>query len=175
MGNYEVFCRVKLHLVQLFFRCPVQDIESLDACNLVKIKLDSVGSVGLHVRRVDFDNISPHTEISPFQDHVIPLVLNRSQIPLEFPQIKDFALFDVNAHFLVKVRHTQTVNAADRGHDDYIPSLHKRVGCRQTELVDFVICGGVFFDVKVASWHVGFRLVVVVIRDKIFHRVVGKK
>ena len=41
--------------------------------------------------------------------------------------------------------------------------------------VDRFVDRGILFDIRVRSGHVGFRLVIIVVRNKILHRVVGKK
>ena len=45
-------------------------------------------------------------------------------------------------------------------------------GSAVPELVDFIVDGGVLFDIDIPSRHIGFRLVVIVVGDKIFHRIV---
>ena len=44
-----------------------------------------------------------------------------------------------------------------------------------TQTLDFFVDRGVFFDVGIGSWDVGFWLIVIVIADKIFHGVFGEK
>ena len=43
------------------------------------------------------------------------------------------------------------------------------------QLFDFVIDGAVLFDVGVGVGDIGFRLVIVVVGHKIFHRIVREK
>ena len=43
------------------------------------------------------------------------------------------------------------------------------------QAVDLLVDGGIFFDIGVRMGDIGFRLIVVVIGNKIFHRVVRKK
>ena len=43
------------------------------------------------------------------------------------------------------------------------------------QLFDFVVDGAVLFDVGVGVGDIGFRLVIVVVGHKVFHRIVRKK
>ena len=44
-----------------------------------------------------------------------------------------------------------------------------------TELVNLVIDRAIFFDVGIARWHIGFWLVVIVVRDEILDRIFREK
>ena len=43
------------------------------------------------------------------------------------------------------------------------------------QTVDFIVDGAVLFNIGIGAGDVGFRLVVVVVADKILHRIVGEK
>jgi hypothetical protein len=45
----------------------------------------------------------------------------------------------------------------------------------ESQLIQLVVDGGFFFDVDVARWHVRFRLVIIVVADKVLDRVRRKK
>ena len=57
----------------------------------------------------------------------------------------------------------------------HIAPLKQRPRRRQPQLVQLVVDGGFFFDVKVGGGNVGFRLVVVVVGDEIFDRVMREE
>jgi hypothetical protein len=46
---------------------------------------------------------------------------------------------------------------------------------RVAHAVDLLVDRGILLDIGVGARHIGFRLVVVVVGDEIFDRVVGKK
>ena len=78
-------------------------------------------------------------------------------------------------HLHVRLRIAQAVNRRHGGNDDRIGALQNRLGRRQPHLLDVLVDRGVLLDVGVGGGDVGFRLVVVVIGDEIFHRVVREK
>ena len=75
---------------------------------------------------------------------------------------------------IVGVAHT--VDATHRGHHDDVASARKQCCDRaEAQTVDFLIDLQVFLNVFVRRRDVGFRLIIVVIRHEIVHRVFGEK
>ena len=74
-------------------------------------------------------------------------------------------------HFQIQVGIAQTVDGRYRSHHDNIATLEQRLGGGQTHLVDVFIHRGIFFDKGIGAGNVGFRLVVIVVGDKVLHRV----
>ena len=146
----KVLCRIELHFVDFFFRFAGEHVEPLDFCDFVKVEFDSVRCVGFHVRRENLDYVASHSEISPFQNHVVPLILNLAHFQLEFSYVEDFAFFDVDAHFLVQVRHSESVYARYCRNDNHVAPFHERVRRLEPESVYLLVRGCVFFDVEVA-------------------------
>ena len=66
-------------------------------------------------------------------------------------------------------------DAGDRSNDDHVAPERERSGGRQPEHLDLGIDGGVLLDILVFCRNIGLRLVVIVIRDKIFDPVVREK
>ena len=56
-----------------------------------------------------------------------------------------------------------------------VPPLKQRARGREPQLVEFIIDGRFFLDVEIGGGNVGFGLVIVVIRDEIFDRVVREE
>ncbi len=75
----------------------------------------------------------------------------------------------------VRAGAAHAVNAAYTGYNDDITAGKKGTGGRMAQTVDFIVDGGIFFNIEVALWNVGFGLVVVVVTDKVLHGVVGQK
>ena len=69
----------------------------------------------------------------------------------------------------------EAVQAADGTHHDHIPPLKEGGGGTVAQPVDLLIDGRILLDVGVRMGNIGFRLVVIVVTDKILHRVVGEK
>ena len=81
----------------------------------------------------------------------------------------------VDHHLLKIVRLAKTIDAADRRDDDHVPPLEQRGRRGQPQPVDLLVDGGVFFNVGVRVGDIRLRLVIVVIGDEVFHRIVRKK
>src|SRR5438093_5199622 len=54
-------------------------------------------------------------------------------------------------------------------------SLLERTRGRVAHLIDVLVDRRIFFDVGIRGWDIGFRLVVIVVADKILHRIVWKE
>ena len=83
----------------------------------------------------------------------------------------DLTDLQVDHAFAVLLRVAQPVDARDRGHDDDIPAAHQGGGGRQAQALDLLVDIGFLLDVQVMAGHVGLRLVVVVVGDKVLDRV----
>ena len=57
----------------------------------------------------------------------------------------------------------------------HVAPLEKRARGRHAQLVQLVVDGRFLLDVNVGGGNVGFRLVIVVVADEVFHRVLGKE
>jgi hypothetical protein len=57
----------------------------------------------------------------------------------------------------------------------HVLPLQQGLGGRQAHLLDVLVDAGILLDEQVAGRHVGLRLVVVVIRDEVLHRVLREE
>ena len=69
----------------------------------------------------------------------------------------------------------QTIDAGYRSHDDHVLAGQQGVGGGVAQFVDIVVDGRVFFDIGIGRGDVGFRLIIIIITDEIFHGVVRKQ
>ena len=69
----------------------------------------------------------------------------------------------------------QAVDAGDGGDDDDVGALDEGAGGAEAHLLNAVVDGEIFFDIGIGARDVGFRLIIVVIRDEIFDRVIGEE
>ncbi len=106
---------------------------------------------------------------------IVALVLHLHQSAQQVVHAQALSGFDGDDHLGVVFRRTKTVNARDRGHDEHVPSGQQGVGCGVTQLVDLLVDGGILFYIGVAVRQVGFGLIIIVITDKVLHRVVREK
>ena len=146
----------------------------LDALDLVVKELDAVGPF-LGVRRDDVQILALDPERSPFVFDVVMLELHPDEPFQKFAAIDDVADAQGEDLFPEVLRITQPVNARHARDDDHVVALHERAYGAMTHLVDVVVDVGGLLDVQVPFRNVGFRLIVVVIGDKIFDAVFRKK
>src|SRR5690606_22839340 len=85
------------------------------------------------------------------------------------------ALLEVEDHRRVGLDRTDAVEAGDGSHDDHVVAFEQRARGRVAHAVDRLVHRAFLLDVSVRPRHVGFGLVVVVVRDKILDRVVRKE
>ncbi len=69
----------------------------------------------------------------------------------------------------------QAVDAGDGGHDDYVLAVEQGACGGVAHPVNGFVDGGVFLDVEVGLGDVGLRLIIIVVADKILHRVVREE
>ena len=69
----------------------------------------------------------------------------------------------------------QTINARNRCDNDYVTVFQNVAGGRVAHTVNLFVDCRIFFNVGIGFGNVGFRLVIVVVRNKVFHVVVGEK
>ena len=69
----------------------------------------------------------------------------------------------------------QAVDAGHRGHDDHVLAVEQGAGGGVPHPVNGFVDGGVFLDIQVSLGDVGLRLIVIVVADKILHRVVREE
>ena len=62
-----------------------------------------------------------------------------------------------------------------RYHHHVPPPGHQGAGGAQTQFLDLVIDAQVLFYIGVGGGEVGLRLIVIVVRDEVFHRVLGEE
>ena len=138
--------------------------EELHADGLILI----VGGIQLHRIAANAEHIAP-------EGHIVALVAILYQAGKKLVPLHCLPRSQGDHHLLEILRLAQAVNAADRGHHHHIPPLQKGAGGAETQAVNFLVGGGILLDIGVRMGNIGLRLIVIVVGDKILHRVVGEK
>ncbi len=123
----------------------------------------------------DFDRVAAHAKGAPLKIHVAALVLLRYEVGQELPLIEPVADTHLEGHCRIGLDRADTVNAGDRGDDDDVVAFEQRTRRRVAHTVDLLVDRGFLLDIGVRARDVGFRLVVIVIGDEIFDRVVREE
>ncbi|MNI67292.1 hypothetical protein D3C73_1229160 [compost metagenome] len=97
------------------------------------------------------------------------------QPPQNGALVDDHADRQVQHHFQIQVRVAQTIDRGNRGHHNDIPTLQQRLGRRQSHLLDVFVDRRIFLDECIRTRYVRFRLVIVVVGDKILYRVIREE
>ncbi len=165
---------VDLDEVELVGLLPGERVHLLDLLDGVAEQVHAPGAV-LVVRREDVDGVAAHAERAAEEIGLRALVLQRHEIGEQLALRDSAALLQREGHGGVGFHRADAVNARHRGDDDDVVALKQRSRRRMAHAVDLLVDRGFLLDVGVGARDVGFRLVVVVIGDEIFHRVVGEE
>lgn len=113
--------------------------------------------------RVDVDGFAPDSELSFFGSGVVAFVLGIDEVTHDVVTADVHSLFDGQAHFHEVFGFAESVDAGDGGDDDDISAFEQRGGGGEAQTVDIFVDGGVFGDVGIGLWDVGFGEVVIVV------------
>ncbi len=152
---------------------PGHRIHFLDALDLITEQLHP--DRRLCAGRIDVDHIAAHAEGPSLKRQIVADILDIHQLAQDLltrflhtrPQRKHLVL--------VVERAAQAVNAGHRGHDNDIPALRQRRRRRVAQLFDLIVDVRIFFDIGIGRRYIGLRLIIVVVADKILHRVLREE
>ena len=174
LRHHIVGGRVNGDMHGLRHRIPSQNVDLRDAVDLVPEEFHPVRHFIL-VRGKDLQRVSPHPESAAVKIHVVPGVLDVHQLRDHFVAVLLLSGTERDHHVLVIHRAAETVDAGDAGHHDDIVPLQKRAGGGIPQLVDLVVDGGILLDIGIRLRHIGLRLVIIIIGDKVFHRILREE
>ncbi len=168
--------RIGVHLdeFELVLLVAGERIELLDGLDGVAEQVHAPGAI-LIVRREDVDDVAADAEGAAGEVGLGALVLQRDQVGDQLPLVDALALLQRERHRGVGLDRADTVDAGHRGDDDDVVALEQRARRRVAHAVDLLVDRGILLDIGVGARDVGFRLVVIVIADEIFHGVVGEE
>ena len=151
-----------------------QRVELADALDLVAEQGDAPGAV-LEVAGPDVDRIAAQAEGAALKGGVVAAVLQLHERAGEGVAGDAAAGLEADDHVAVGLDRADAVDAGDGGDDDDVAALEQGAGGAVPHAFDLFVDLTVFFDVGVGAGDVGFRLVVVVVADEVFDRVVGEE
>ena len=127
------------------------------------------------VSRKDLDRISGRSENSSFEFKIISLVLKIRKLPAKFLWRNPPSNFQGHNDIGITFDGTYAIYARNAGNNDDIMTFQERPRCWMSHSVDLFINCRSFFDIRIRVSNIRFRLIVVIIRDKILHGIVWKK
>ena len=153
--------------------CAKQRIDLRERLDFVSPEFHAVGHVVVSGKNLDY--VSAHTVRSAAELAVGTLVENFNELAGDVLALDLLALFQEQQHSVIGFRRAQAVDAAHRSDNQAVAAFEKRLRCRKPKLIELVIDGRFFFDIKVSGGNVSFRLVVIIVRDEIFDGIAWEK
>ena len=161
-------------LVQRGGLLPGQGIELVDRLDLVAEQGNPPGPV-LLMRGENVDHLAAQPERAALERDVVAPVLQFDQRAGQRVTVDLAAGLQLHHHPRIRLDRADAVNARHRGDDHHIVPLQQRLGRGVAHAVDLLVDLRVLLDIRVGARHIGFRLIVIVITDEIFHRVIREK
>ena len=163
-----------LHIIEARDLLARQRIELDDVLDLVAEEADAPGRI-LIVGRENLQIVALHTEIAAGEAGIVALILERDQLADDLALVLDLPLLHREGHGRIGFDRPDAIKAGHRRDDDDVVPFEQRAGGRMAHPVDALVHARFFFDIGVGPRHIGFGLIIVVIADEIFDRVVGKE
>ena len=166
--------RIDVQTFKIFHNAVVFDIKRFDFFNFISKKMHAVRIFA--VRRVDGNGISFDLKGAAFDFGFGTSVETGDQKMQKFRARNGLVSFNGDHIFFKLYRISNTVQARYGGDDEYISSSRQKGrGGANSQSLNVFIDVQVFFNKHTTGRDISFRLVIVVVRNKIFHGIVGKK
>ena len=165
---------IDLDLPEAVSLLPRQGVELVDGLDLVAEQRDAPGAV-LHVGGEQLHCVAAHAKGTPGEVGVVAPVVQGDEIGEQLALGDGFAGLQFEGHGGVGLHRADAVDAGHGGDDDDVVALEQGAGGGVAHAVDLLVYARFLLDIGVGARHIGFRLVVVVIGDEIFHRVAGEE
>ena len=129
----------------------------------------------LGIGRIHVDDIAAHAEGAARQIIVVAIVLDIDKRMDKVIALERYLLVDVRCQTSVVLGRSNAIDTRDRRDDDYVTSRKQRCGRLMAQHLDLFVDRGVLLDIRIALRHIRLGLIVVVVRHKVDHGVVGKE
>ena len=173
LRHYEKFCGKDKGFRELGEHFPGQYLTPGDGFDGVAPELNA-GEL-LFLGKEDVDAVAAHAELGFFRGHVVADVLDRDEKFQQFVAVHFHSGPQVNAHVGIVGRRPLAVDAGDAGNGNDVAPFDQRRRGGEPEPFDVVVDAGVFGNIGIGLRNVGFRQIIVVVTDEVFHGVVRKK
>ena len=127
------------------------------------------------VGRPHFQTVAAHPETAALKRLIVAAVLLRHQFRHHLADVIALPHQQILRHRRIGFDRSDAIDAGDRGDDDHIIPFQQRPRGRMAHPVDLFVDLAFLLDIGVRPGHIGLGLIIVVIADKVFHGVLGKK
>ncbi len=153
---------------------PGERIEQRQTFHLLVEQLDPQRLI-LRLGGENIDHLAAHPKGAARKRLIIAGVLQLRETTQNRALIDQHALGQMQHHLQIEIGITQAIDRRDRGDHHHIAPLQQRLGGRESHLLDMFVDRGILLDEGIGAGDIGFRLVIVIVGDEIFDRVVGKE
>ena len=165
---------VNADLVELPPGFACQGIKFRNRVDLIAEEIKAPGRIVI-VGREQLNRIAAYAEGAPRKGEIIALILQGDELRHQLAWINLVPAREVDGHLCVGLDRADTVNARHRRHDDTIIPLQNGARRGVAHPVDLLIYARVFLDKRVRAGDVSFRLIIIIIADEIFDRIVREE
>ncbi len=123
----------------------------------------------------DIDGFAAQPERAALERRVVAPVLQLHEALRQPVAVDAPADLQFHHHLRIGFDGTDAIDAGHRGDDDDVVALKQGLRGGMPHAVDLLVDLAVLLDIRVGARNIGFRLIVIVVTDEIFHRVVWKK
>ena len=157
-------------MLHLCMHCAGQRIYLCNTVDLIAEKFNPQNIVTA-LRRIYLQHIPAHAETAAVKIQIIAVVLDIDQLADHVVPILDHTRAQRYHHVHIVIRTTDTVNTRYGCHNNNIPPFRQRGSRRKAQLIDLIIDCRILFNISVRLWHISLRLIVIIIRNKVFYRI----
>ncbi len=172
--GHIVRVRIDADMVEVGDLFPRQRVELGDLLDLVAEEADPPGHIFI-VRGEDFEAVAAHAEIAARERLVVALVLECDELADDLAVVDALPFLEVEDHRRIGLDRPDAIEARYRGDDDHIVAFEQRARRRVAHAVDRLVHRAFLLDIGVRPRHIGLGLVIVVIADEIFDRIVREE
>ena len=125
--------------------------------------------------RNNFNHITAYAECAALKSNIIAVILNFHQLAQNSLTVNNLPRSQRKHHIVVFLRCAQAINARYTGNNNNVAAFKQRAGGRVAQFINLVVNGSVLFNISIALRNIGFRLIIIVVRYKIFNRVIREE
>ena len=162
------------HALKVAGFLPRQRVKFGERVNFIAEQFNAPGPI-LIMGGEQVDRVAAHAEITPRKAHIIAPILQGNEIGQQLRATNFQPLGQFERHAGIAFDRANAVNARYRRHDYHIVAFQQCACCRVAHAVNLLVYIAFFFDIGVGARHIGFGLVIIVIRNEILDRIFRKE
>ena len=167
-------CRKNGDMFHPAFYFSRQHVDAGNAVDLIPKEFHPKGIIP-GICRKDLQHIPVYPEGASVKIHFATVILNVNELTDHFVPILFHTRPQRYHHFFKVLRFPKAINTGNAGDDDHVPAFDQRSCSGQSQFIYLIIHGRVLCNISIGRRHISLRLIIVIIRHKIFHRIFRKE